>query len=176
MQVNPNLNTNGVDQNGYVIDDKVEVSNRVDSNGNSYTQAISNDKLGNEDFLQLMLEEMKMQDPTKPMDSARMLQDQMQMSNIETNLSLVDSMKSLETSFSQMAVSNASNLINKVIEDGSYNQNGLEKQFMVSSVELIEGETFLTTYEVTGYDSETDDMQLSDDKSLIKFDNVTKIF
>ena len=58
-----------------------------------------------------MVEELKMQDPTKPMDSQRMLDTQMQMSSIETNLQTIEAMKSLTESFSQTAFSNAANVI-----------------------------------------------------------------
>ena len=36
--------------------------------GNKYTQSVSNDSLTTNDFLKLMIEELKLQDPTKPMD------------------------------------------------------------------------------------------------------------
>ena len=45
----------------------------TDSFGNKYTQSVSNDSLTTNDFLKLMIEELKLQDPTKPMDSAKML-------------------------------------------------------------------------------------------------------
>ena len=48
----------------------VVVNSQTGIDGNSYTTAISNDKLTNDDFLKLLLEEMKMQDPTNPMDSS----------------------------------------------------------------------------------------------------------
>ena len=78
--------------------DAVQTQTKVDDYGNSYTTRISNDNLTNEDFLTLLLEEMKHQDPTSPMDSNRMLDTQMQMSNIQTNLELAKSMESLQAS------------------------------------------------------------------------------
>jgi len=54
----------------------------TDSYGNKYTQSVSNDSLTTNDFLKLMIEELKLQDPTKPMDSAKMLSTQMQMSTL----------------------------------------------------------------------------------------------
>ncbi|PKN14930.1 MAG: hypothetical protein CVU67_03090, partial [Deltaproteobacteria bacterium HGW-Deltaproteobacteria-24] len=56
--------------------DNVQVNTVVDASGNTYTSAVSNDKLTNSDFLKLMLEELKLQDPTKPMDSSQMMQNQ----------------------------------------------------------------------------------------------------
>ena len=79
--------------------DNVQVNTVVDANGNTYTSAVSNDKLTNSDFLKLMLEELKLQDPTKPMDSSQMMQNQMQMSTIETNTATIEAMKSLQNSF-----------------------------------------------------------------------------
>ncbi|MDZ7819063.1 MAG: flagellar hook capping FlgD N-terminal domain-containing protein [Aliarcobacter sp.] len=50
--------------------DNIQVNSSVGIDGNSYTSAISNDQLTNDDFLKLMIQELKLQDPTKPMDSA----------------------------------------------------------------------------------------------------------
>ncbi len=66
--------------------DNVKTATSVGADGNSYTTGVSNDKLTNDDFLKLMLTELKYQDPTKPMDSASMMDSQLQMSSIETNL------------------------------------------------------------------------------------------
>ncbi len=93
--------------------ESVQTQSDVDAFGNSYTTKISNDNLTNEDFLTLLLEEMKQQDPTSPMDSNRMLDTQMQMSNIQTNLDLAKSMESLQTSYSLSALSTAANVIGK---------------------------------------------------------------
>lgn len=116
--------------------------------GTSYTSAVSNDTLTNEDFLQLLLEELKMQDPTSPMDSARMLDTQMQMSSIETNLSLVTAMESMQSSYAQAALSNAANVIGKSIEDGNISQSGTNKAYTVRSVENIDGAVYVKAQEI----------------------------
>lgn len=128
--------------------DNVQVNSTTGLDGNAYTTAISNDKLTNDDFLKLMLEELKMQDPTSPMDSQRMLDSQMQMSNIETNLSLVTSMETLANSFSQSALSNAANVIGKNIEDGNINEQGINKAYTVRSVVNEDGEVTVKGQEI----------------------------
>jgi flagellar basal-body rod modification protein FlgD len=99
--------------------DSVEVSSSIGLDGNSYTTSISNDKLTNEDFLTLLLTEMQMQDPTEPMDSDKMLEDQLQMSTIDSNMATVDAMESLQISFAQTTLSSAAGLIGNIVEDGS---------------------------------------------------------
>ncbi len=140
---------------------EVQVNSSTGLDGNSYTTAISNDKLDNDDFLKLMLEELKMQDPTKPMDSQRMLDSQMQMSNIETNLSLVKSMEALTTSYSQSALSNAANVIGKNIEDGNVNQQGINKAYTVRSVVNEDGQVTVKGQEILFLEQQLKD---SDDK------------
>ncbi len=120
--------------------DNVAVNSNTGIDGGSYTTAVSNDKLTNEDFLKLMIEELKMQDPTKPMDSQRMLDTQMQMSSIETNLKTIETMQALAASFSQTALSNAAAVIGKNIENGNVGENGVNKAFTVRSVENVDGE------------------------------------
>ncbi len=120
--------------------DNVTVNSGTGVDGSSYTTSVSNDKLTNEDFLTLMIEELKMQDPTKPMDSQRMLDTQMQMSSIETNLQTIATMETLAKTFSQSALSNAANVIGKNIEDGNIGENGVNKAYTVRSVENIDGE------------------------------------
>lgn len=118
----------------------IEVNSNVGIDGNSYTTAISNDKLSNDDFLKLMIQELKMQDPTKPMDSAQMLSTQMQMSSISTNQEMIKAMQSMQTAFSQTAISNAAGIIGKNIEDGNIAEDGSNKAYTVRSVENVDGE------------------------------------
>ena len=128
--------------------DAVQTQTKVDDYGNSYTTRISNDNLTNEDFLTLLLEEMKHQDPTSPMDSNRMLDTQMQMSNIQTNLELAKSMESLQASYSLSALSTAANVIGKNIEDGNISDSGVNKAYTVRSVENTDGEVFVRAQEI----------------------------
>ncbi len=118
----------------------IEVNSSVGVDGNSYTTAISNDKLTNDDFLKLMIQELKMQDPTKPMDSAKMLSTQMQMSQMNANQEMIKAMQSMQTAFTQSSLSNASGIIGKNIEDGNMGENGVSKAYTVQSVENIDGE------------------------------------
>ena len=111
----------------------------TDSYGNKYTQSVSNDSLTTNDFLKLMIEELKLQDPTKPMDSAKMLSTQMQMSTISTNQEMMKVMQSMQTAFTQSSLSNASGIIGRNIEDGNVGENGITKAYTVRSVENIDG-------------------------------------
>lgn len=158
----------------------VTTSTGTTATGQSYTAAISNDTLTNEDFLKLMLEELKLQDPTKPMDSASMLDSQMQMSSIQTNLSTIEAMKSLQNSFAQMALATATDVIGRIVENGSYGEDGNLKSFQITSVESLEGEVIASGYEIIGYkpatDTEAGSLILSEDMSKIKYDNITKIY
>ncbi len=117
-----------------------QVNTSVGIDGNSYTTSISNDQLSNDDFLKLMIQELKLQDPTKPMDSTKMLSTQMQMSTISTNQEMIKAMQSMQTAFSQTAISNAAGIIGKNVEDGNIAEDGSNKAYTVRSVENIDGE------------------------------------
>lgn len=119
--------------------DNIQVNSNTGVDGNSFTSSISNDQLTNDDFLKLMITELKLQDPTKPMDSQQMLSTQMQMSTISTNQETIAAMNALQTAFSQSSLSNAANVIGKNIEDGNIGENGVNKAYTVRSVENIDG-------------------------------------
>ena len=112
----------------------------TDSFGNKYTQSVSNDSLTTNDFLKLMIEELKLQDPTKPMDSAKMLSTQMQMSTLNANMEMIKALQSIQTAFTQSSLSTATGVIGKNIENGSTNQDGALKAFTVESIENVDGE------------------------------------
>ncbi|WP_419234284.1 flagellar hook capping FlgD N-terminal domain-containing protein [Aliarcobacter cryaerophilus] len=112
----------------------------TDSFGNKYTQSISNDSLTTNDFLKLMIEELKLQDPTKPMDSAKMLSTQMQMSTLNANMEMIKALQSIQTAFTQSSLSTAVGVIGKDVENGSTNKDGALKAFTVESIENVEGE------------------------------------
>lgn len=126
----------------------IQVNSSVGIDGNSYTSAISNDQLTNNDFLKLMIQELKLQDPTKPMDSTKMLDTQMQMSTISTNQEMMKVMQSLQASFSQSSLSSASSIIGKNVEDGNIGENGVTKAYTVRSVESNNGEIQVKAQEI----------------------------
>jgi len=127
------------DNDGYTTRN-VETNSATDASGNSYTTSVSNDKLSNNDFLNLMIQELKLQDPTKPMDSQRMMDSQLQMSTMETNRAMAASMEKLVATFNQTSLSNATNLIGKNVEDVNTDENGVSKAYRVLSVETLNGE------------------------------------
>ena len=112
----------------------------TDSYGNKYTQSVNNDSLTTNDFLKLMIEELKLQDPTKPMDSAKMLSTQMQMSTLNTNMEMIKALQSIQTAFSQSSLSTATGVIGKNVENGSTRSDGSLKPFTIESIENIDGE------------------------------------
>lgn len=131
--------------------DNVEVQSTVGIDGNSYTTAISNDKLTNDDFLKLLLEEMKMQDPTEPMDSQRLMDSQLQMSTIQTNLDMSNAMTSLQAAYTNSALSTASSLIGTIVEDGQLGDDGYLKSYKVQNVESLDGDLYVNVNEMIGY-------------------------
>lgn len=155
--------------------DNVQISTSVDANGQSYTSAVSNDQLTNEDFLTLMLEELKLQDPTKPMDSASMMDSQMQMSTLETNMATVEAMQSLQNSFAQQTLANASNIIGQIVETGELSDTGVTKQFKVNSVESVDGTLYLEAYQIVGYNEETGQLLYNSEPTTIEYNSITRV-
>ena len=112
----------------------------TDSYGNKYTQSVSNDSLTTNDFLKLMIEEFKLQDPTKSMDSAKVLSNQMQMSTLNANMEMIKALQSIQTAFTQSSLSTATGVIGKNVENGSTRSDGSLKPFTIKSIENIDGE------------------------------------
>ncbi|OCL88731.1 flagellar basal body rod modification protein [Aliarcobacter thereius] len=120
--------------------DGLSINTGTDKYGNQYTQSISNDQLTTNDFLKLMIEELKLQDPTKPMDSAKMLSTQMQMSTLNANMEMIKSLQAIQTAFTQSSLSTAVGIIGKDVENGSTNAEGALKAFTIESIEMVDGE------------------------------------
>ena len=72
----------------------------------------------------------------------------MQMSTINTNQELIKAMQSIQTTFSQTALSNASGMIGKNIEDGNTSSSGTTKAYTVRSVENSSGTINLKAQEI----------------------------
>ncbi len=118
--------------------------------GVRYTSQEDQNKLSNDDFLELLLTEMKMQDPTKPMDSAAMMDSQLQMSTIESNMAMADSMAALKSSYSNSALSTAAGMIGNTIENGSIDDAGRSNSFKVETIENRDGEIYINTKQILG--------------------------
>lgn len=123
------------------------VNSKTDAYGNQYTQSVSNDSLSTNDFLKLMIEELKLQDPTKPMDSAKMLSTQMQMSTLNANMEMIQALQSIQTAFTQSSLSTATGVIGKNIENGNVREDGTLSAYTVESIENIDGEIMVVARE-----------------------------
>lgn len=158
----------------------VATTSSTDAYGNSYTTSVSTDGLSNDDFITLMLTELSMQDPTDPVDSSTMLDNQLQLSTLEANLATVEAMESLQASFEHSALSTSATLIGNIVENGDTNDDGELKQYKISSVEGIDGEIYLTAYELESYydvyyfdeiDSSTEAVVSEDESDTISITN-----
>lgn len=152
-----------------MTDNNVQVNAKTGIDGNAYTSSISNDQLTNEDFLQLMITELQLQDPTKPMDSQQMLATQMQMSTIQTNLEMSKAMTGLQASLANMTLSNAINFQGKKVDaivdmpakdsagnirkDGNGNTitEKVQASFFINTVKIEDGKTYFESKELVGF-------------------------
>ena len=132
--------------------DNIIVNSTTGVDGNSYTTAISNDKLSNNDFLKLLLEEMKMQDPTKPMDSKALMDSQLKMSQIESNKDMSKALESLSSSFKASSLSNAVGFMGKTVANGSIDEEtNILNSYKVNTIESINGEIYVNTNKQIGF-------------------------
>lgn len=76
--------------------------------------------LTSDDFLKILIEQLKSQDPSSPMDSDQLLQQVSQMRALQSNIELSDSLKSL--TLNQQLTSAASFLGKEVTASGANNQ------------------------------------------------------
>ena len=82
-----------------------------------------------------------------------MLQTQMQMSTINTNQELAASMKTLQTSFTQSALSNAASVIGRNVEDGNVGENGINKAYTVRSIENVDGDVQVKAQQILFFEN-----------------------
>ncbi len=129
----------------------ITTSTSTDVYGNSYTTAVSNDELQSEDFITLMITQLKLQDPTNPVDSDSMLDTQLQLSNLEASTATVTAMEALQSTFEQSALSSSAAIIGNIVETGDTDDEGNTKQYKIASVSMTDGEIVLNAYELTNY-------------------------
>lgn len=141
---------------------------QVNVNDEGYTSAVSSDSLSSGDFMKIMIEELKMQDPTSPMDTSAMMDNQLKMSTLESNMKMSDSMAQLSAAFESSALASAAGMIGRVAEmetevpklDDSgnfiYNDEGevvtedAIKEYSIQSIIKQEGELFGKVTEISG--------------------------
>jgi len=117
MSINGNTPTQ-IDQK-YKENKTATAESEVDKYGNKITKDIKNNELTTNDFLKIMMEQLKLQDPTKPHDMNKMLDSQMQMTTLNMNQNMIDALKSIQKTFNQSSLANATGIIGKVVENGS---------------------------------------------------------
>ena len=144
--------------------------------GVRYTTEEDSNKLTNDDFLELLLEELKNQDPTKPQDSAAMMDSQLKMSTIEANQDMATAMAGLASSYQASNLSTAANMINHVIEDGESSDSGEVPAYLVASVKQVDGEVIVSANKINSYNEDDGTYSLDDTFKEIPLANITKIF
>ncbi len=147
--------------------DSVVTQTKTDLQGNTYTTNVSNDKLDNTDFMQLMLEEMKQQDPTDPMDSKELMDSTIQMSTIQANEDMSKGMAELTAAYKNSSLATASNMIGKVIEDGTMGDDGEPKRYAIETIESVDGTLYANSREITG---KVDGIKSTDSGDVVKYD------
>lgn len=129
----------------------VTTSSSTDAYGNSYTTAVSNDQLQNSDFINLMVTQLKNQDPTKATDSSQIMDTELKLANLNASNKTISAMEALQTSYQQSALSNSSALIGNIVENGNTDDSGNAKQYKVASVSMNNGTINLSAYQVSNY-------------------------
>jgi len=147
--------------------DSVTSSSATGIDGSAYTTAVSNDTLTNNDFLTLMLEEMKQQDPTSPMDSSALMDSQLKMSTIQSNQDMATAMTALQASYAASALSTASNMIGRSIKTGETDDVGEDKIYKVVTVDNKDGELYVQAQQFTGV---VDGLKNNDTDTIAKYD------
>ena len=146
---------------------RATVNTTTGTDGNSVTSGISNNTLSNNDFLKLMLEEMKQQDPTKPMDSAALMDSQLKMSTIQSNQDMAAAMTTLQKSYANSALSTAANMIGHSIKTGEKDDQGDEKIYKVVTVDNKDGELYVKAKQFTGV---ADGLKNTETDTIAKYD------
>jgi len=91
------------------------------------TKTISNDKvvsnpnaqLTSDDFMKLFITQLQYQDPTKPMDTDKMLEETSQMTQLQSNNELRNDLKKLIAKMDTSAQYSAVNMIGKMADTGN---------------------------------------------------------
>jgi len=139
----------------------------TDEYGNTVTKGVTSENLTNKDFLKLMLEELKQQDPTKPQDSAALMDSQLKMSTIQSNKDMASAMTNLQASYANSALSTAANLVGKTVQNGEQDDSGDNKVYKVNTIENKDGELYMKVAQITGI---VDGLKNTDTDKISRYD------
>ena len=96
------------------------------------TTSGTNNQLSSGDFLNLMIKQLQQQDPLNPTDSNQLLTQMSQISTLQSNQTMVDSLSGLTL---QQSIGAGSNLIGKSIV--GIDDNGTQQQGTVTSIKVV---------------------------------------
>lgn len=105
---------------------------RTQGNQNTTVTKTRNDILGKDDFLKILISQMKNQDPTSPMQDKEFIAQMAQFTSVEQMTNLAQSQTSMlnEIKMMRQSLGGLSNMIGKQVywlDDASQMQNGLVK-------------------------------------------------
>jgi flagellar basal-body rod modification protein FlgD len=95
------------------------------SSASTASAAVDKTSLSKDDFLKLLMLELKYQDPTQPMDSEKILSQTSQLSTLEASENTTKALESLATSLTSSAQYSGISAIGKIADTGS---NAISKE------------------------------------------------
>jgi len=113
-----------------------------ETNASTAIQDATNDQLGKDAFLQLLVMEMQNQDPLNPLDNTDMIAQLAQFSALEAQTNLNDSFEALSGNVDQLKFISASQMLGKTVT--GVDLNGELRTGVVESVHLDESVVIVT--------------------------------
>ncbi|MRG85396.1 flagellar hook assembly protein FlgD [Salinibacillus xinjiangensis] len=91
---------------------------------NQTTEKTSNNQLGKDDFLKILMTQLQNQDPSNPMEDKEFISQMANFSSLEQLMAISKSMNGLVQSQSMNSVIEYSHLIDRQVEFNVYNEDG----------------------------------------------------
>lgn len=94
----------------------MQVSNTINDLSNTISQPQKTNQLSQDDFIKILLTQMKLQTPQNPFDSNSMMQQMSQLTNLSATKEMENAVKSLNTNLGASQVLAASQLVGKKVQ------------------------------------------------------------